>query len=102
MSSGFFGRVHALWTLDGIGAIVDSDLARAFADPDARVRATGVRIAESRLASGDEAIFAKVSALADDPHVDVRIQVLQSLRFRDDGAKCVRVTGPHMHEMPST
>ncbi len=38
-------RLHALWTLDGLGALTPERLRAAFKDADARVRAAAVRIA---------------------------------------------------------
>src|SRR5690606_10530576 len=74
-------RVHALWTLDGLGATELALLRRAFRDRDARVRATAVRIAEGLAAAHRDVLLGELRALAADPEIDVRIQVLQSLRF---------------------
>ncbi len=40
-------RVHALWTLDGRGALHVDDVRRALADVDLRVRLTALRLAEA-------------------------------------------------------
>ena len=70
-------RLHALWTLDGLEA-ADDDLVRALLrDASAHVRSAAARVAEPRL--GDAAMRRAVLALADDPHVAVRRQVLYSL-----------------------
>lgn len=39
-------RLHALWSLDGLGALTDDDLRRALRDGDAHVREAAVQIAE--------------------------------------------------------
>lgn len=79
------GRVHALWTLEGLGAIDLPTLRRAFRDGDPRVRTTAVRVAES-LAPGlskdrGAELLTALRELAKDDALDVRVQVLQSLRF---------------------
>jgi putative membrane-bound dehydrogenase-like protein len=45
-SSAPLGRLHALYTLDGLDALAESYLLRALADPDAGVREHAVRLAE--------------------------------------------------------
>lgn len=63
-------RLHALWTLDGLGALETADVARALRDPDPRVREHAVRLSEGRL---EEA--APLAPLADDPDPRVRYQL---------------------------
>jgi putative membrane-bound dehydrogenase-like protein len=45
------GRIHALWALDGLGALGADLVARAVTDPDAGVRENALRLAEPRVAS---------------------------------------------------
>ncbi len=42
-------RLHALWTLDGLGAITPADVRAALKDADAQVRAAAVRLASAEL-----------------------------------------------------
>src|SRR5262249_39815227 len=42
-------RLHALWSLEGLGALSEADLARALADEKVPVRVHALRLAESRL-----------------------------------------------------
>ena len=86
------GRVHAMWTLEGLDALDLSVVRRALADPDARVRVTAVRVAEALMldAPPERAanLLTELRRLAADPELDVRVQVLQSLRFLPgDGAR---------------
>ncbi|MBK8097468.1 MAG: discoidin domain-containing protein [Planctomycetes bacterium] len=74
------GRVHALWTLDGLGATTREVLAATLADADARVRETAVRVAETLLRQGDQQLLPMLRKLSIDPSWDVRAQVLRSLR----------------------
>jgi hypothetical protein len=46
-------RLHALWTLDGLGALKRSVLAETFRDADPHVRAAAVRISEPLVADDD-------------------------------------------------
>lgn len=70
------GRLHALWTLDGLEALRWSVLLRALSDADDRVRAAAVRLAE-KMAGSDEAdrVFDRLVALAGDPSPRVRLQL---------------------------
>lgn len=72
------GRLHALWTLEGLGA-VDADLLRLLmSDGDRDVRSAAMRIAEPML-SEDRSLDAGVKSLATDADPDVAIQVLLSV-----------------------
>ena len=77
-SSRPLARMHALWSLEGIGSLRDRDLLRGLGDPEAGVRVHAVRLAESRL-NRSRALFRKVSDLAQDPEIRVRFQVALSL-----------------------
>lgn len=70
-------RLQALWTLDGLGA-ADVDLVQAsLQDASPHVRSAALRVAERRLT--DAAVRRSVLALADDPDVAVRRQLLYTL-----------------------
>ncbi|WP_239492580.1 c-type cytochrome [Luteitalea sp. TBR-22] len=70
-------RLHALWTLDGLGAADDGVVLSGLADASPHVRSAALRLAETRL--GDPAVGAAVLRLVDDPDVTVRRQLLYSL-----------------------
>ncbi len=74
------GQIHALWTLEGLGAISPAALAAAASSPDPKVRATVVRLAEE-LADGDQASegLALLRALARPGHPDVQLQLALTL-----------------------
>jgi glucose/arabinose dehydrogenase/mono/diheme cytochrome c family protein len=76
-------RLHALWTLDGLGALNDKLILRALKATDAQVRMAALRLAESRLNSKSPAnapmVVAVRGALRDaDPRVV--IQAMLSVR----------------------
>ena len=75
------GRVHALWTLDALGALEDEDLLPAFKDPEPGVREQAARLSEAQLTSGAAviAVIDPLTGLAKDPDPMVRFQAALSL-----------------------
>ncbi len=71
-------RLHALWTLEGLEKLDVPTVTAAFADADAKVRATAIRLAEP-FAKADPAVAGKIFALTADKHADVQLQLLLSL-----------------------
>ncbi len=70
-------RLHALWTLEGLGS-ADDELVRArLADRSAHVRIAALRVAEVRLS--EASMLRAALALADDADVAVRRQLLYTL-----------------------
>lgn len=69
-------RLHALCTLDGLGALGEGLVAEALADPHPGVRENALRLAESRMTPG---LAAPVEVLADDPDAAVRLQAAFTL-----------------------
>jgi mono/diheme cytochrome c family protein/glucose/arabinose dehydrogenase len=73
-------RLHALWTLDGLGEADLATVQTALADSSPHVRSAAVRIAEPFLAhDGNSSIQAAVLALGSDRSFEVRRQVAASL-----------------------
>ena len=76
-------RLHALYALDGLGALRDEDLQRALGDGTSGIREHAVRLAAPRLGVGgalrpDESsadLRTRVFALARDPEIRVRYHV---------------------------
>jgi len=58
------GRLHALWTLAGVGTVDRDLILAAIADPDSRVAAAAVRVGEEYLSTGRTEIVGAVEALA--------------------------------------
>lgn len=77
-------RLHALWTLEGIGSINTPLLLTAMSDADWRVREAAIRIAEPRLLSGDEGVWNKCESLISDPDPNVARQLILSLGWSED------------------
>lgn len=72
------GRLHALWTLEGLDAVDAKLLTSSFTDKDARVRAAAMRIAEP-LMEKDRSLDAGIQKLALDSDPNVAIQVVLSV-----------------------
>jgi mono/diheme cytochrome c family protein len=78
-SANQLARVHALWTLEGLG-VLDRDLTRRlFADPDPLIRAEAIRASETLYKGGDRSFAADYRSLANDRDVDVVIQAMLTL-----------------------
>lgn len=72
-SASELGRLHALYTLDGLQALRDEELVRALGDRSAGVREHAVRLAANRLPQSP-ALRERVLAAARDNEVRVRYQ----------------------------
>ena len=73
-------RLHALWTLDGLGAADKPTVLAALNDRDARVCAAAIRLAEKFLKpTADATVVARLTALAPRPEPSVRLQLAFSL-----------------------
>jgi glucose/arabinose dehydrogenase/mono/diheme cytochrome c family protein len=73
------GKIHALWTLDGLDAIDEEVLSLGLKDKDPQVRRTAVWISEPFLKKNDTRITDEVARLKNDSSYDVRVQVLMSM-----------------------
>ena len=71
-------RLHALYCLDGLGALRDEDLAQGLKDPEPGVRQHCVRLADSRLKKSPQ-LTDKILALAGDADIRVRFQTAFTL-----------------------
>ncbi|MSU58337.1 MAG: c-type cytochrome [Pedosphaera sp.] len=75
-------QLHALWTLNGFNALDTQTRLAALASPDARVRATAIRLSE-----GDPRAFAALAKHTSDESQAVRLQLALSLgAFREPPA----------------
>ncbi len=75
------GRVHALWTLEGMDAVDPKLIVEKLSDRDHRVRMAAVRLSEPFLSDGNNAIESAFQALVKEPHADVAIQAINSIAY---------------------
>jgi putative heme-binding domain-containing protein len=75
------GRLHALYSLKGLGALDESLLLQALSDADGVVREHAVRLSEGFLKNGvpSRELWKKLSACASDPVIGVRYQLAFTL-----------------------
>lgn len=83
------GRLHALWTLEGIGRLDRAAVIAALKDTNAMVRATAIRLSDPFLKSRHRApVLSALSSVAHDDRPMVRLQLLLSLgEARGDAAE---------------
>jgi putative membrane-bound dehydrogenase-like protein len=67
------GRMHALWTLEGLGSLTANQVLRVLEDTSPAVRRQALRLAEEHLA--DARIAEKLSRMIDDPDGHVLFQL---------------------------
>jgi glucose/arabinose dehydrogenase len=81
------GRLHALWTLDGIDAIEPAIVTRALEDSSPDVRVSAIRIAERWLGEANHPVQAAVLKRLEDTDWAVRRQLAASLGALPPGAR---------------
>lgn len=73
-----YGRLHAFWTLDGLGAVDLDYIKTALTNEDGHVRAAAVRLSEPHF-QADLSHLSVLEPLVKDPDNDVLIQLLLSM-----------------------
>ena len=71
------GRAHALWTLEGLGALHTELVLETLGDDNPELREQAVRLAETRLS--ESKVTTKVLQMASDPDQQVQLQVACTL-----------------------
>ena len=74
-------RIHALWTLEGMGALDKTIVVNSLKDPDAQIRKTAIILSEPYLKQQDEDMIEWLSVLKNDVSNDVRMQLILSLSY---------------------
>lgn len=77
-------RIHALWTLEGLGVVNEELLRNAFDDEDARVRITAIQLSDELLKKGNVEVLSHLEKLIYDPDINVVNQLALSLRNSTD------------------
>lgn len=108
-------RFHAMWTLEGLGALNASMLREFFEDPNPQMRRQAIRASETLFKFGDESFETDYRSLTQDENVDVAIQAMLTLNLFDaedmesiiasmqssSGAKGIQVVGDMIMEQRS-
>ena len=75
------GRIHALWTLEGLQAVDKSLLWQVMKDKSPELRRMAVWISEADIKTKGQDVYLHLTKLINDPDTDVRTQLAQSLRY---------------------
>ena len=80
------GRIHALWTLEGLDSLDSTLVRQLMKDADKQVRIQAIRASETIYKAGDKTLLADYRNLTKDPDTDVDIQALLTLNlFKAEG-----------------
>jgi len=79
--SSLLGKIHALWTLEGLHAADKSLLLRLLKDKVPEIRRMAIWVSEPFIKQHDAEIMAALKAMVNDGDVDVKTQLVQSLRY---------------------
>jgi putative heme-binding domain-containing protein len=101
------GRMHALWTLEGIEELDWKTLSKAIGDEDAMVRATAIRLSERFVDEVErDQLWARLASAFDDERPMVRLQLLLTLgEWKGDEeaeAEMARILGKHPSQVFGT
>ncbi len=75
------GRIHAMWTLEGLGMAEPELAVSLLSDSDHRVRQTAIRLLEPFFLSGDRSYLNDVVSLMEDKNPRVVAQAINSIQF---------------------
>jgi mono/diheme cytochrome c family protein/glucose/arabinose dehydrogenase len=78
-SKSLLARFHAMWTLEGLGALEPAMVRQLMEDAEPRMRIQAIRASETLFKAGDRSFAADYARLARDPSVDVVIQSMLTM-----------------------
>ncbi|HET7217473.1 MAG TPA: c-type cytochrome [Vicinamibacterales bacterium] len=76
-----YARFHALWTLEGLGALDPALVRQQMKDPDPRMRIQAIRVSESLYKDGNRSFADDYRALTTDKDTDVVLQAMLTLNY---------------------
>jgi mono/diheme cytochrome c family protein len=79
--AGLFGRFHALWTLEGLGALDAALVREQMKDANPAMRIQAIRASETLYKAGDRSLAADYKAATRDAEADVVIQAMLTLNL---------------------
>ena len=85
------GRVQAMWTLEGVGALDHATVMAGLSDKEPVVRAAALRLSERLFkdTAGRADLLTRIRALTQDPSADVQLQAVLTLGEAKDPAQDV-------------
>ncbi|MGC6430019.1 MAG: PVC-type heme-binding CxxCH protein [Jejuia sp.] len=72
------GRLHALWTLEGLDAIDEEIILKSLKDEDPRVKQAAIRLGEPFLKEDNKTILKAIIDLKDDNNIEIPLQLVNS------------------------
>jgi mono/diheme cytochrome c family protein len=78
-SPNLLARFHAMWTLEGLGALKPALVRQLMKDPEPRMRIQAIRASETLYKAGDRSFATDYAAMTKDQDVDVVIQALLTI-----------------------
>ena len=75
------GRLHALWTLEGLNALTPEVITHRLHDDHPMLRAGAIRAAESLLRKGNEALVSEIFKMTGDSDPTVVLQVMMTSKL---------------------
>ena len=81
-SKSHLGKIHALWVLQGLSSLENSDVLQALDDQHPRVREQALLLSEKLPPAKD--VRSRMITLLKDPDIKVRLQAIYSLAGADD------------------
>jgi len=78
-TSNQLARVHAMWTLEGLGALDPALVRTLMKDGDPQIRIQALRVSETLYKAGDKTFASDYTAMAKDKDTDVVIQALLTM-----------------------
>ncbi|WAC20881.1 discoidin domain-containing protein [Luteolibacter sp. SL250] len=76
-----FARIHALWTLQGLGALTPQIIRGQMADADPQIRTNAIRVSETLFLNGDSSFQKDIQNLAKDPDPAVTLQGILTAKY---------------------
>lgn len=80
-SASQLGRIHALWTLEGLGALDAALVREQLKSDDPKIRIQAARLSESLAKAGDTSLVEDVQGLAKDSDPEVVIQAMLTVGY---------------------
>lgn len=77
----YLARIHALWTLQGLGAATPALVREKMADSHPQVRIAAIRVSESLFRAGDASFRTDIEKLMNDPDPQVVLQACMTAKY---------------------
>jgi mono/diheme cytochrome c family protein len=74
-------RIHAIWCLEGLGALQADVVKKLFQDPNPKIRTQAMRASETLYKSGNTQLASSYLKLLEDENVDVALQAMLTSKF---------------------